>query len=121
MNKTSIFAGALLLALPSLPALSQDAWPTRAVRLVVPSSPGGGTDTYARLLVQGLTQALKQQFIVDNRPGASGNVGAEIAARAPADGYTFMVSASRRLRCAPTFYRNRMRYMASAGSGSGGW
>ena len=55
----------------------------------MPSSPGGGTDLYARLLAQGLTEGLKQQFIVDNRPGASGNIGAEIAARAAPDGYTF--------------------------------
>jgi len=91
--------------LAPLPVPAQDAWPMRPVRLVVPSSPGGGTDTYARLLAQGLTQTLKQQFIVDNRPGASGNVGAEIAARAPADGYTFLVAASPALVINPFLYK----------------
>ena len=76
------------LALLSLAADAQDppAWPSRTVRLVVPSSPGGGTDAYARLLAQGLAERLKQPFIVDNRPGASGNIGAEIAAKAAPDG-----------------------------------
>jgi tripartite-type tricarboxylate transporter receptor subunit TctC len=106
MNKTSVFVSALLLTLSPFPAPAQDTWPTRPVRLVVPSSPGGGTDTYARLLAQGLTQALKQQFIVDNRPGASGNIGAEIAAKAPPDGYTFLVSASPALVINPSLYRS---------------
>ena len=70
-------------------ALAQDpgaAWPARSVRLIVPSSPGGGSDIYARLLAHGLGEALKQQFIVDNRPGASGIIGAEIASKAEPDG-----------------------------------
>ena len=87
-------------------ATAQDVWPARSVRLVVPSSPGGGTDTYARLLAQELTLTLKQQFIVDNRPGASGNIGAEIAARAAPDGYTFLVSANPALVVNPSLYRN---------------
>ena len=86
--------------------LAQEAWPARSVRFVVPSSPGGGTDAYARLLAQGLGEALKRQFIVDNRPGASGNVGAEIAARAAPDGYTFLVSASPALVINPSLYKN---------------
>lgn len=96
------------VALLALAVHAQDlaAWPSRAVRLVVPSSPGGGTDAYARLLAQGLTEGLKQQFIVDNRPGASGNIGAEIAARAAPDGYTFLVSASPALIINPSIYKN---------------
>lgn len=95
-----------LLALLAAPVFAQDAWPARAVRFVVPSSPGGGTDVYARLLAQGLTEALKQQFIVDNRPGASGNIGADIAAKAAPDGYTFLVSANPALVINPSLYRN---------------
>src|ERR1044072_6117325 len=86
-------AAVLFAALAPTPARGQDAWPARAVRFVVPSSPGGGTDLYARLLAQGLGESLRQQFIVDNRPGASGNIGAEIAARSAPAGYTLFVSA----------------------------
>ena len=106
MSKVSRFAIALFLALAATPAAAQEGWPVRTVRLVVPSSPGGGTDLYARFLAQGLTEGLKQQFIVDNRPGASGNIGAEIAARAAPDGYTFFVSASPALIMNQSLYRN---------------
>ena len=113
MNKASGLLIALLLALPAATAPAQDpstgsgqAWPTRSVRLVVPSSPGGGTDLYARLLAQGLAEGLKQQFIVDNRPGASGNIGAEIAAKAVPDGYTFLISANPALVINPSLYKN---------------
>ena len=101
----TLVAAACLLA-ATAPASAQDAWPSRPVRLVVPSSPGGGTDTYARLLALGLGQALKQQFLVDNRPGGGGNIGAEIAARAAPDGYTFLVSSSPALVANPFLYRN---------------
>jgi tripartite-type tricarboxylate transporter receptor subunit TctC len=86
---------------------AQDAsWPSRPVRLVVPSSPGGGTDVFARLLGQALGEALKQQFVVENRPGASGNIGAEVAAKSAPDGYTFLVSANPALTVNPSLYRN---------------
>jgi tripartite-type tricarboxylate transporter receptor subunit TctC len=71
----------------------------------VPSSPGGGSDIYARLLAHGLGEALKQQFIVDNRPGASGIIGAEIASKAAPDGYTFLLSASPALITNPSLFR----------------
>jgi tripartite-type tricarboxylate transporter receptor subunit TctC len=101
----TLVAAVCLLA-ATAPALAQDGWPSRPVRLVVPSSPGGGTDTYARLLAQGLGHGLKQQFLVDNRPGASGTIGAEIAARAAPDGYTFLVSSSPALVINPSLFRN---------------
>ena len=84
---------------------AQVAWPTRAVRVVVPSSPGGGTDTYARVLSQGLSEALKQQFVVDNRPGGSGNIGAELVAKSAPDGYTFLVSANASIAINPVLHR----------------
>jgi len=102
----SLPASCFFLALTATPAAAQDAWPARTVRFVVPSSPGGGTDTYARLLALGLGQALKQQFIVDNRPGAGGNLGAEIAARAAPDGYTFLVSSSPALVVNPNLFKD---------------
>ncbi len=95
----------LALALTAAPAAAQD-WPARPVRFVVPSSPGGGTDTYARLLAQGLGLVLKQQFLVDNRPGGGGNIGAEIAARAAPDGYTFLVSSSPALVMNSSLFRS---------------
>ena len=97
---------AVALALLAAPAAAQDAWPAKPVRLVVPSSPGGGTDLYARLLAQTLGDALKQPFIVDNKPGASGNIGAEAVAHAAPDGYTFLVSANPAITINPSLYPN---------------
>jgi tripartite-type tricarboxylate transporter receptor subunit TctC len=95
----------VLLALIAVPAVAQE-WPNRPVRIVVPSSPGGGTDVYARLLAQALGDSLKQQFIVENRPGASGNIGAAAVAKAAPDGYTFLVSANPALSVNPNLYKN---------------
>jgi tripartite-type tricarboxylate transporter receptor subunit TctC len=77
----------LLAALAALPAFAQKVdWPARPVRFIVPFPPGGTTDPMARLVGSRLTPALGQQFIVDNRPGASGSLGAGIAAKETADG-----------------------------------
>jgi tripartite-type tricarboxylate transporter receptor subunit TctC len=95
----------VLLVLLAAPALAQE-WPSRPVRIVVPSSPGGGTDVYARLLAQALGESLKQQFVVENRPGASGNIGAAAVAKAAPDGYTFLVSANPALSVNPSLYKN---------------
>jgi len=84
-------AVALAAALTVLPALAQKAdWPTRPVRFIVPFPPGGSVDPLARLVGSRLTPALGQQFIVDNRSGGSGSIGAGIAAKAAPDGYTFL-------------------------------
>jgi tripartite-type tricarboxylate transporter receptor subunit TctC len=97
--------GYLLLAtLACAPASAQEDWPSRPLRLVVPSSPGGGTDTYARVLSQALVDQLHQQIVIDNRPGASGNIGTEIVARAAGDGYTFLVSANAAITVNPALY-----------------
>ena len=97
----------VLLAGCALPAAAQDdAWPSKPVRFIVPSSPGDGTDIYARLLAQSLGETLKQQFVVENRPGASGNIGATAAARSAPDGYTFMVTANPALTINPSLYRD---------------
>jgi tripartite-type tricarboxylate transporter receptor subunit TctC len=84
---------AIVLALAAAAAGAQGSWPARPVKLIAPSSAGGGTDFYARLLAHALGEALRQQFVVENLPGGSGNVGAAAAARAAPDGYTFLVSA----------------------------
>lgn len=65
-------------------------WPAKPVRIIVPFGPGGGTDIQGRLLGKKFFESLKQTFIVDNRAGASGLIGAELAARSPADGYTIL-------------------------------
>src|SRR5438552_6604680 len=96
----------LALIVCSFAAQAQEAWPARPVKFIVPSSPGGGTDVYARILAQALAESLKQQFIVDNRPGASGNIGAAAAAKSAADGCTYLVSANPALAVNPSLYRN---------------
>ncbi len=106
MNRGVGSAAIILFALHAVPAQAQETWPVRTVRLIVPSSPGGGTDLYARQLAQALSESLKQQFIVDNRPGASGNIGAEAAAKATPDGYTFLVSANPAISVNPSLYKN---------------
>ena len=86
---------ALCLLGPGTAAAAQDAagvYPAKPVRLVVPFAPGASTDIIARLLGQKLGESLGQQFIVDNRPGAGGGVGAETVAHAAADGYTLMLT-----------------------------
>jgi tripartite-type tricarboxylate transporter receptor subunit TctC len=70
------------------------AYPAKPVRVVVPFAPGGGTDVIARHLASGMSESLKRQVLVDNRAGANGIVGTEIAARAPADGYTLLFVSS---------------------------
>lgn len=77
------------LAVTAAPAFAQQ-WPTKPVRMIVPFAVGGGTDIQARLFSTKLQPALGQQFIVDNRTGAGGNIGAELVAKAPPDGYTVL-------------------------------
>ncbi|HJY76617.1 MAG TPA: tripartite tricarboxylate transporter substrate binding protein [Burkholderiales bacterium] len=77
-------------ALLALPIFAQD-YPKRPVRLIVPFPPGGGNDIVARAVAQELAKSLGQQFVVDNRAGAGGAIGAELAARSPADGYTLFL------------------------------
>ncbi len=73
-------------------AAAQD-YPNKPIRIVVPYSPGGGTDTVARMMAARLSTAFGQQVVVENKPGASANIGAEFVARSPADGYTVLVTA----------------------------
>jgi tripartite-type tricarboxylate transporter receptor subunit TctC len=83
-----LFLGAMLVAAP---ALSQS-YPAKTVRLIAPFAPGGATDVLARLVAQKLTERWGQQVIVDNRVGAGGHIGAELASRAAPDGYTLVVA-----------------------------
>lgn len=84
----------LMAALCAASAFAQGAaqsYPNKPIRLIVPVAPGGGTDFTARLIGQKLNEAWGQPVIVDNRPGAAGNIGVELAAKAPADGYTLVM------------------------------
>lgn len=110
-RKTCLLACAAIACFSLMPVSAQEAWPARPVKFIVPSSPGGGTDIYARLLAQSLADALKQQFVVENRPGASGNIGAEAAAKSAPDGYTFLVTANPAIAVNPSLYR-KLSYSA---------
>jgi tripartite-type tricarboxylate transporter receptor subunit TctC len=81
---------ALALPLLAVPASAQ-AWPSRALRIIVPFTPGGPTDVVARILGHGLSASLGQPVVIENRGGAGGNIGAALAARAAPDGYSLMV------------------------------
>ncbi|CAN7219907.1 tripartite tricarboxylate transporter substrate binding protein [Variovorax sp. LjRoot290] len=91
-RRSALALGAIAaLVLAAGPAAAQGSWPTKPVRIVVPFAPGGTTDLLARAVAPELSKAFGQQFIVDNRAGAGGNVGAEIVAKAPNDGYTLLM------------------------------
>lgn len=90
MRRLAAAGAAALAALVSVPASGQ-AWPAKPVKFVVPFPPGGSVDPLARLLGARLSDSLGQQFIVENKPGASGSIGTALVAKSPADGYTFAV------------------------------
>lgn len=90
-----------LLILAASPAAAED-WPTKPVRLIVPFPAGSASDTAARLLGHALANALGRNFVIDDRAGASGNIGVELAAHAAADGYTLVLGTASTQTLAPT-------------------
>ena len=102
----------------TLPTLSPAAWaqayPARPVRLIVQVSAGGSPDIIARLMAQWLSDRLGQQFVVDNRPGASGNIATEAVIRAPADGYTLLLAMSANAINASLYDNLRFSFMRDA-------
>lgn len=96
------------LAITMLPmgASAQGEWPNKPVRIIVPYGPGQGADMLARLLAQELSGSLRQSFVVENRPGAGGNIGAAMAAKADPDGYTILLGTSATLAANEFLYSN---------------
>lgn len=100
MNPLVRLAAGLAAALFTAGAAAQQ-WPTKPVRIMVGASPGGGTDIIARLLAEKLGEAFKQPFVVENRPGASNTIAADITAKAPPDGTTLLVATNTAQAIAP--------------------
>lgn len=89
------------LAVGAVPGVLAQTYPSRPIRFIVPFPPGGGTDIYARIIAPKLSEALRQQVVVDNRAGAGGALGAELAAKAPPDGYTIWIGQTSNLTIGP--------------------
>ena len=105
MNRRDLLVAAALALLTAGSAWAQS-YPAKPVRWVVPWPPGGGADTLTRLLSPKLSESLGQQIIVDNRPGAAGNIATEIAAKAQPDGHTLLWGFSTPLVVNPSLYKN---------------
>jgi len=103
--------GAVVLGLALCAAAHAQSWPVKPVRVIVPFAPGGGTDIQARLLAKNFFESMGQTFVVENRAGASGVIGAELGARAPADGYTILFTTAS-LAVNVTLYGSRVKFDA---------
>ncbi|MEN9627585.1 MAG: hypothetical protein RJA10_812 [Pseudomonadota bacterium] len=103
MTPTRRLALALAALTFSGTALAQ-AWPAKPIRIVVPFPPGGGTDIIARETSQKVAAATGWTFVIDNKPGAGGNLGVDAAAKSPADGYTIVIGQTSNLAVNPTLY-----------------
>jgi len=107
-RRTLVGAAAALLALPAI-SFAQD-YPARPITIVVPFSAAGGVDAMARLLAEQLRVSLKQSVVVDNKPGASGMLGAAYVAKATPDGYTLLLGSAGETAINPLVYKSRMQY-----------
>jgi len=101
-----LVAGASVLALPAVGRAQQPAWPTRPIRVIVPFATGGGTDVTMRMLAPKLGEALGQNVIVENRPGAGSTLGTDFVAKSTPDGYTFVLATLSSTGIAATLYPN---------------
>ncbi|QDL38494.1 Bug family tripartite tricarboxylate transporter substrate binding protein [Rhodoferax sediminis] len=103
-RRTLLIAGAFALSISSA-AFAQDTYPNKPIKLIVGYAPGGSADIAARLAAQKLTLELKQPVIVENRPGAGGNIGSEVVAHARPDGYTLLMAATAQIVINPSLYK----------------
>ncbi|MEO7727777.1 MAG: tripartite tricarboxylate transporter substrate binding protein [Burkholderiales bacterium] len=95
----------IFLSCAALPTLAHGAYPDKPIRIIVPFAPGGNIDITARTIAPGLTEFLGQSVVVDNRGGAGGKAGTELAAKATPDGYTLLLGSSGALTMSPAFYK----------------
>lgn len=102
LNRRHVMAAALAAA--CAPAAFAQAWPAKAIKLVVPFPPGGGTDIIAREVAQKVSTSTGWVFVIDNRPGAGGNLGVDGVAKSPADGYTLVLGQTSNLAINPSLY-----------------
>ena len=108
MHRSRRLFAAVSLAAATSGAFAQ-AWPAKAIRVFVPFPPGGGTDIIARETTQRVAAATGWTFVIENRPGAGGNLGVDAAAKSPADGYTIVLGQTSNLAINPSLYA-RMPY-----------
>lgn len=109
MKTVIIGAGAVVVSAVCLTAAAQG-YPEKQIRFICPYAPGGTTDILTRAIAQKLTESMKQSVVVDNRAGAGGNVGSEIAARSPPDGYTILMAPVSPLAINPALYAGKMTF-----------
>src|SRR5258708_19312499 len=100
---------AILLLAAAGTAFGQ-AWPSKAVRVIIPYPPGGGAEAAARFLANHYTQAFGQSFVIDNRPGGNTVIGAEAAAKSPADGYTLFITGGSTMSVQPHVFAGKLPY-----------
>ena len=103
-NRRQVLGASLACAVAAPSVLAQPNWPSKPIRIVVPYPPGGSSDIIGRAISQPLSDALKQSVIVENRAGANGNLGAELVAKGPADGYTLLLCDTGALAISPSVY-----------------
>lgn len=108
-RRTLLYLSAAAMLLGHGGAAQAQAWPVKPVRIIVPFAPGGGTDIQARLLGKNFYESMGQTFVVESRAGASGIIGAELAARASADGYTILFTTAS-LAVNVTLYGNLVKF-----------
>ena len=105
MKRREFMTGcAALGAVAAWPALAEEAWPAKPIRLIVPFPPAGGTDVLSRAISHAIAAHTKWQFVVDNKPGAGGNIGLDALAKSPPDGYTIGMGQTANLAVNPALY-----------------